>query len=179
MLWVPSRAMAHIELDNLLADANLPINRPALIDGGYSISSISLSPAGPLTLESGCIFVPWFTRDGFPVCHVRTNYTGVVINRYPENGDSPVTVREAAQQGFRHPWLSEQKIEEHRPDARVEFAVPAYNVRRGYLLLDGNHRSIATVRAGVEYNIELRIIHGPIDRRVLPDLGVFVASHAS
>jgi hypothetical protein len=32
---------------------------------------------------------------------------------------------------------------------------------------------LETLRAGVEYNIELAVIHGPVDRRVLADLAVF------
>jgi hypothetical protein len=75
---------------------------------------------------------------------------------------------------FHHPWKSEERIEHHRPTGDVvQLLLPAYDVERGYLLLDGAHRSIATLQANIDYCVELAVIHGPIDRRVLSDLAVF------
>ena len=69
--------------------------------------------------------------------------------------------------------MSEDKISEYTQVGRFNWTLPAYDVARGYLLLDGAHRSIATERAKVEYEIQLAVIHGPIDHRVLTDLIVF------
>ena len=68
--------------------------------------------------------------------------------------------------------MSEERVGAHQPKSPVKLRLPAYDVERGYLLLDGVHRSIATLRSGVEYDIELAVIHGPIDRHVLADLAV-------
>lgn len=84
-----------------------------------------------------------------------------------------MTIKQAAAPGFHHPWMSEDRVQVHRPIDAVKLKLPAYDVEPGYLLLDGVHRSIATLRAGVEYDIELIVIHGPVDRRILADLAVF------
>jgi hypothetical protein len=164
------------ELEQLFrgVEKDLPgINWPAIVAVGSSVSSVYLSRTGPLTL--GWAFPAWFTCGGAPVCHDGNRlaeYPGM-HKRFPEKGDLAVTIDQAAKTNFNHPWKFEDRINRHRPSGRVELQLPAYDVERGYLLLDGNHRSIATLCAGVEYKIELVVIHGPIDRRVLADLAVF------
>jgi hypothetical protein len=161
------------ELTNLFGGIrDLVINWLAIAAVGSRVSRKCLSRTEPLNL--GCVFVPWFTYDGAPVCHLkdRPQYPGQHV-RFPQKGDSVVTLDQATKREFRHPWMSEERIKSHEPKGAVQLLLPAYDVERGYLLLDGAHRSIATLRAGVEYDVQLAVIHGPIDRRVLRDLAVF------
>jgi hypothetical protein len=134
------------------------INWPAIAAAGSRVSSVNLSRTGPLTL--GSAFVAWYTRNGGPIA-------------WPERGASAVTPDQAAIPGFCHPRMHQDKIFHHVQQRRFDWTLPAYDVGRGYLLLDGAHRSIAALRANAEYNIRLAIIHGPIDHRVLADLIVF------
>jgi hypothetical protein len=159
------------ELNELFLAVNMQVNWRAIVTAGSYISRARLSSTGPLTLS--CALVPWFIRNDVPVCHdPARQYPGLGL-LVPERGDSIVTVDGAATPGFRHPWMSEERIRANRPKGPVKLKLPAYDVERGYLLLDGVHRSIATLRAGIEYEIELAVIRGPIDRHVLPDLAVF------
>jgi hypothetical protein len=137
---------------------DLQINWPAIAAADSRISLIKLSRTGPVTL--GDVFVAWYTRNGEPI-------------PLPEGGASPVTVDQAATSGFQHMRMAEGKISEYTRAGKFNWTLPAYDVARGYLLLDGVHRSIAAQRARVEYEIQLAVIHGPIDRRVLADLIVF------
>jgi hypothetical protein len=157
------------ELHGLLGTINLHIDWRAI--AGCHVSRVHLSHSGPLKL--GCVLLAWFTRNGGPVCHDPHRQQPGLSPSYPQPGDSPVTVDQAARPNFHHPWMSEERIKVNYPPGPVQLTLPAYDVERGYLLLDGAHRSIATVRAGVEYNVELAVIHGPIDQRVLRDLAVF------
>lgn len=51
------------------------------------------------------------------------------------------------------------------------WTLPAYDLGpAGLLLLDGNHRAVATYIAARRFTIELRVLHGPLDRRILPPL---------
>jgi hypothetical protein len=158
------------ELHPLLSQINIDIDWRAIV--GCSISRVRLSPNGPTKL--GDILAAWFTCDGAPVCHRHDPHYPNSHLRRPREGDLAVTLAEAASRGFNHPWMSEQKIGQHKPNGPVQLTFPAYDVERGrYLLLDGAHRSVATLRAGVDYNIKLAVIHGPIDRRVFADLAIF------
>jgi hypothetical protein len=133
---------------------DLEINWTAIAASGSRVSQINLSRNEPSTL--GSAFVAWYTRDGAQV-------------RWPERGASAVTLNQAAVDGFSHPRMSEKKIADYIKQARSDWTLPAYDVERGY----GAHRSVAALRANVEYNIRLAVIHGPIDHRVLRDLIVF------
>jgi hypothetical protein len=124
---------------------------------GSRVSPINLSRAGPLTL--GRAIIAWYTRDGRPI--------------WPEKGASAVTPYQAAMLDFDHLLMSKPKILSYIELGQFDWTLPAYDVGRGYLLLDGAHRSIAALRANAEYNIRLAVIHGPIDHRVLTDLIVF------
>ena len=151
------------------------VNWHAIVAANSTVSRVQMSFSDG---KFHAVFVPWYTRDGAPVCHDQRRVgpswgPKKVHSRFPQKGDLPVTVGQAAAAGFRHPWMSEQRIEAHRPTGKVRLLLPAYDVKRGYLLLDGNHRAIATIRAGVDYDVELVVIHGPIDPRVHRDLVVF------
>src|ERR1700733_11223831 len=123
------------ELERLFGGANLNIEWRAIVTAGSYVSRAYLSHIGPL--ELGCVFVPWFTRDGEPVCHASDRqYPGLPVS-HPQAGDSLVTVDKAARPEFRHPWMSEERINAHRPHGPVQLTLPAYYVERGYLLLDG------------------------------------------
>ena len=165
------------ELQSLFHIEDVSIDWHAILKAGYSVSRVRLSQAGPHKL--GCVFLMWFTRNGAPVCHLPDRARGYpeAHVRYPEKGDSPVTVGQAARTDFRHPWMWQQRIDErvqeYRLGAPVQLRLPAYKVGPGYLLLNGAHRSIAILRASVEYNIELVVINGPIDQGVLRDLVAF------
>jgi hypothetical protein len=137
---------------------DLPINWPAIVAASSRVSLINLSRTGSLT--PACIFVAWYTRNGEPVS-------------LPEKGVLPVTLEQAATSGFSHLRMFENVISRYIQQGRFNWTLPAYDVERGYLLLNGVHRSIATLRANDEYNIRLAVIHGPIDNRVLADLIVF------
>lgn len=154
-------------------DKDLAVNWHAIIAANSRVSRVSLSSSGKRKLDD--VFVPWHTSGGLPVSHGTVDQAQFpqVHSRYPEKGDTALTVSDAAVVGFSHPWMSEQRLKAHWPTSRVQMVLPAYYVERGYLLLDGNHRSIATLRAQVEYDVELAVVHGPIDPHVLRDLAVF------
>lgn len=158
------------ELDGLFGQANLSINWRGIVATGCYVSRAYLSRNGAFRLED--VFLTWFMRNGHPVCHIADRqYPGLPVT-WPQQGDTTVTVGQAAADGFHHPWMSEERIRNYRPNGPLRLKLPAYNVERGYLLLDGAHRSIAAVRAGVEYNVELAVIHGPVSH-VFADLVVF------
>lgn len=79
------------------------------------------------------------------------------------------------------------KLDEFQPDNRSAFrnyldhivaskgqprwVLPAYDLHSsGLLLLDGNHRAVATYLARRRFVVELRVLHGPLDRRILAPL---------
>src|SRR5262249_16769682 len=103
-------------------------------------------------LES--LFVPWYTRDGLPVCHdparIKSKQFPNAHVRYPQAGDIAITVREAASPSFIHPWCSPEAVEKYRAMRWAKDIFPVYAVPSGYLLLNGNHRSIAIVRDNAE-----------------------------
>lgn len=55
------------ELTDLFSAVNIHVNWPAILAAGSHMSRVRLDPAGQLTLES--TLVPWFFRNGEPVCH--------------------------------------------------------------------------------------------------------------
>lgn len=167
-------------LEDLFRIQDVQINWQAIKEAGFRELRVNLSRAGQHQLGSVCLM--WFTRDGQPVCHNREraqSFRGAHL-RYPEKGDSAVAIGEAAKPGFRHPWMWEntvqkyqEEIKVHGPNNPFRLTLPAYDVGRRFLLLNGAHRSIATLRAGVDYNIELVVIEGPIHHRALRDLVAF------
>lgn len=48
--------------------------------------------------------------------------------------------------------------------------VPAYVIGERFMLLDGNHRTVAAVLAGMPEVITVYAVEGPVDRRALIDL---------
>lgn len=57
-------------------------------------------------------------------------------------------------------------------DAPVRLVLPAYAVGGDEaVLLDGTHRAVAASLSGVEVRVMLFVLDGPLDPRVLPDLG--------
>jgi hypothetical protein len=161
-----TRSRSHqmaLSLDPELSDlfgsiSDLTINWSVLEAAGFSVSRINLSRTSALNL--GGVFVAWYRRNGEPVL-------------WPERGVSPVTIGQAAKPNFEHPRIFETKISEKIQAGQFNWTLPAYDVGRGYLLLDGVHRSIAALRACADYSIQLAVIHGPIDQNVLTDLIVF------
>jgi hypothetical protein len=141
----------------LLCKVDLEMDQNALMAVKAHVSSVKLSSGGN-RLED--VLLPWYMRNGLAV-------------RRPRHGDRAVTVGEAATVGFSHPLLRKNKLKKHLPAGPVQLSLPAYKVNQGHLLLNGAHRSIATLRSGVSYDIELEVIHGPIDETILKDLAVF------
>lgn len=152
-------------------DKDLYVNWHAIAAAGSHISRVHLSRSGRRRLDD--VLISWYTRDGLPVCHRNDIDPNQAHKRFPRSGDSAVTVRQAADANFQHPWMSAQKVKEHTPAGPVQLLLPAYDVEPDYLLLDGAHRSIATLRAGLGYDIDLAVIHGPIDPCIFGDLVVF------
>jgi hypothetical protein len=128
------------------------------------------------------VFLAWYKApDGSPVVswnYDRQQYPNAQW-RYPKKGDSRITVGEAARSGFCHPGMKEDRVKEWEEWAKahgskeVELLLPAYDVKSGYLLLDGAHRSIAILHTKSDYAVELAVIHGPIDEYVLKALAAF------
>src|SRR4029077_16939935 len=112
------------EFNDLFCIRDLQINWPAIAAAGSCMSLIKLSRSGPLTLKSA--FVAWHTRYGEPVL-------------LPERGDTAVTLEQAATPGFTHPRMYEDRISYHIQQGRFDWTLPAYDVQRGYLLLNGAH----------------------------------------
>lgn len=135
---------------------------------------LSLQRLTPDTEPSlGDVLVPWYERAGVPVVHIpaRVDRSRIpnVHDRLPSQGDSALSIRDIAI-GRDHPWLDSTRI---KMPAVLTGIFPAYRVNKRLLLLDGNHRSISLVRFGVAYAIDLLVIEGPVNRRVMPDLAVF------
>ena len=161
-------------------DKDLTINWHAIV--AASSTSIHLSPSGKCL---NGVFLAWCkANDGFPVVswnYDRQQYPNA-HERLPQKGDQHITAGEAAAPDFHHPgmwkdrvghWEDWAKAEAGGQAQKVELLLPAYDVKFGYLLLDGAHRSVAILRAKVDYTVELAVIRGPIDEYVLKDLARF------
>jgi len=143
----------------------------ALAASNARISRVRLSAQ-----DLDAVLVPWFVLDGVPVCdqrHKAVPYFPNVHFRPPMRGDTTVTVGQAAADGFTHPLLDAEDVRRKERLVGDELVLPVYDVRIGYMILDGNHRSIAARRTNRDVAVELVVIRGPIDGRVLPDLAVF------
>lgn len=164
------------ELRALLASVNICINLERLIAASPRVSNLRLTRSSKIIIND--LIVPWYTRDGQPVCHDlgridRRRYPNAHV-RFPEKGDKALRICDALSEKFDHPWFSTKKVQDHWPTTSVTLMLPAYCVGKDrFLLLDGNHRSIAASRAGVEYVVDLSVIEGPIDPGVFSDLAVF------
>ena len=150
---------------------NIAIDARAL---ARAIPSISLLRVTRNTDQAlGSILVPWYELNGLPVVHqqglVDPNRFPRVNLRLPERGDQPLTIQQMAN-GHNHPWMDNVRI---RQPTLTTGVFPAYRVRERLLLLDGNHRCISLVRFDANYDVDLIVFEGPIDRQVMADLAVF------
>lgn len=92
-------------------------------------------------------------------------------------GDRPLRVAECAD--AMDIWPADRRDRIHgfadafRGDDRpVQLVLPAYAVGGdGAVLLDGTHRAVAAHLSGADVRIMLFVLDGPLDPRVLPDLG--------
>lgn len=106
------------------------------------------------------VFTPWYARDDGLPCD------------YDSPGAKPQSLAAAAQNAL---LLRRHDVSSDVPsDPRLE--VPAYRLGAGgLLLLDGNHRAVACVVAGVDQAVTAYVVEGPLDGAVLPDLVHWVA----
>ena len=91
-------------------------------------------------------------------------------------GAHPLTVKEALAAFPKWGGLGQEIVELYcgifsRVARTVKVAFPAYLLPNGErLLLDGVHRAIAIARTGLQFEINLVTIEGPIEESALPDL---------
>lgn len=97
-------------------------------------------------------YPPWyFDDDGTPV-------------RYDTPGATPQTTS----------WVSKHPaIESSSRFPTAPLTVPAYRTPTGFLVLDGNHRLVAAATHNPGLPVVALVIQGPLDERILPDLGVW------
>lgn len=122
-----------------------------LCSSDWSIEHSNLT----IPTDSSSIFTPWYAlKDGNVCC-------------YSDPGAQPQSVVSVAES----PELrSHHSVYNDAPNEQL-LVLPAYKLSNdSLLLLDGNHRVVATHIAGVTLSLEVFAICGPLDRVVLPDL---------
>jgi hypothetical protein len=159
-------------LQKLICGIGIPIDARKLAESGAHLSLQRVTPDTAPDLRG--LLLPWYLRDGLPVVHDlarldRQRFPNV-HPRLPEHGDMVLSIGDAADTDYRHPWYKPDSV---RPDPDPHDCFPAYRVGDRLLLLDGNHRCISLVRYNVDYAIDLLVISGPINPEIMPDLAVF------
>lgn len=109
------------------------------------------------------LYVPWYrTSSEFDVgCK--------------DNGAMPATAGDIADNLSE--WIGricgiQKYVTEFRASKRADLNIPVYKLNEDgrFLILDGNHRCVALLKAGVPFKVNLVVIEGPITRDALPDL---------
>ena len=112
-----------------------------------------------IPVDSASIFTPWYAlANGSPCGH-------------SDSGALPQSVASVAANLELRTFHA---VQSSAPRDKF-LALPAYKLRSGtLLLLDGNHRVVATQVDGSTLSLALFVVCGPLDSVVLPDLGHWV-----
>lgn len=163
------------EIEKLFEEIDIPVHWRALLASCSQVSTEKLSGSSIREL-----LVPWYWANkgnGVPVCHDPTKWNRVTFPncevRLPKQGDKAITIGEAVAPGFTHPWFDEALASKHEASPFRALKLPAYQVGRKRLLLDGNHRTIGSMRSNPRLKLKLVLIKGPVDSRIIRDLAVF------
>lgn len=94
-------------------------------------------------------------------------------------GASPLSVRDAAVKIGSFPEDKRQIVRgseaSYIKNGTARLTIPAYDLgEKGFLILDGNHRTIALSLARQPFQLDVLAIRGPIDPGIMPDLKHFV-----
>lgn len=127
------------------------INWHALCASGWEVNHQDLS----IPDDAGRVFVPWYAlATGEPCCW---RDQGAQVQSIADVSLNPALCKKHGICDVSSPM--------------PPVTLPAYDVHnRNVLLLDGNHRAVSAMRAGMPLALVLFEIHGPIAERVLPDL---------
>ena len=114
--------------------------------------------------QVACWHTPWnFNRLGREV-------------RHDDAEARPIRLAEveALMPGFgeqRQRYIERMVCEFRQSPPPVQLILPAYELPEGgHILLDGNHRAAALLRARVSFRILLCAVRGPIEESILPEL---------
>lgn len=132
-------------LNDVFGAIDIQIDSRRLAFAKPSLSLLHLTPTSTPNLRS--VLLPWFERGGLPVIHLpqrvdRQHFAGF-HERFPQLGDRPLSIGQAADAAHPHPWFKSASIMSDPPQMGC---YPAYAIRDKLLLLDGIHRCISHVR---------------------------------